>query len=572
MVSGPIRVLLHVDTLSIGGLEKKVAWLALHLNRSRFEPIVSYSREWGPYGEALQRGGVPVHRIVPCSPGRHDANEAVCRIRELAPQIFHSFSCQQNAEDVRAAHQARTPVIITSRNNVRHWAPGGPAQNWEFDRNAMTDFVSACCEEVGRVARAMEGIHPEKLVVIPNGVEIPHASHGRDIREELGIPTGAFLAGYAARYRALKAHETLLHAWQEVAAALPRAFLVCCGDDDKGRRECLQELVRRLALGQNVMLLGARQEMDSFYRGLDLYVHASRSEGLSNAILEAMSYELPVVANRVGGTPEAIQDGISGVLVLSEPRALAEAILKLAETPEARFALGRAAGERVRERFSLDRMVEGYESLYLTAVEKGRPRHLPHPAAPEFTGVPGAPVLDDVTVFVTTIGDEVNFRDCMAHLKAQTVRCRIEIIEHVAPMSTAFAQMHACCTTAYYVQVDEDMMLYPHTLARLRELIVQSDTSVPLVCAPLWDCDVERPLLGVKIYRHEIAKRFPYRDTLTAKSLNCGKWRPLGTTLWCFLPRWRMQIAWASTASTTRRERYSCVGSASSISAMSWAI
>jgi len=265
------------------------------------------------------------------------------------------------------------------------------------------------------------------------------------------------------------------------------------------------------------MLLGARQNMDSFYRGLDLYVHASRSEGLSIAILEAMSYGLPIVATGVGGTPEAIEDGISGILVPSEPRALAEAILKLAKAPEARCALGRAARERVRERFSLARMVEGYASLYVRAVEKRWPPHLPPPAAPEFTGMAGAPALEDVTVFVTTIGDEENFSDCIAHLQAQTVRCRLEVIDHVAPMSAAFAEMHARCATPYYVQVDEDMLLYPHALARLRELIEQSDASVPLVCAPLWDCDVERPLLGVKIYRSEIVKRFPYRDTLSCE-------------------------------------------------------
>src|SRR6516164_6477407 len=265
MVNGPIRVLFHVDSLSIGGLEKKVVRLALGLDRSRFESIVSYSREWGPYCEELQRGGVRVERIVPCPPGRNGANEAVGQIRELAPQIFHTFSCRKNADDVWAAHQAEVLVIVTARGNVRYWADGGPARNWEFDRNAMTHFVSACCEKVGRVAGAAEGLHPEKLVVIPNGVEIPEASDGPDIREELGIPPEAFLAGYAARYRTLKAHETLLEAWREVAAARPDAFLVCCGQDDEDRQERLQELVCRLALEQNVMLLGARQEMDSFY-------------------------------------------------------------------------------------------------------------------------------------------------------------------------------------------------------------------------------------------------------------------------------------------------------------------
>jgi glycosyltransferase involved in cell wall biosynthesis len=516
-VSQPIRVLFHVDSLTIGGLEKKVTRLALGLDRRRFEPIVSYSWEWGPLAGELQRGGVQVEQIVPRAPGRAGANEAVERIRDLAPQIFHSFSCRQNADDVWAAREAKAPVIISSRGNLRHWAPSGPARNWEFDRNAMTQFVTACCEATAQVASAAEGIHPAKLAVIYNGVEIPEPANGPSIREELGIPASAFLAGYAARYRPLKAHETLLRAWAKVVAARPDAYLACCGEDEGDRLERLRELVCHLSLAPNVLLLGSRQDMDSFYRGLDLYVHPSSAEGLSNAILEAMSHGLPVAATSVGGTGEAIEDGVSGILVpASDPRALAEAVLELAAAPEVRHALGHAARDRVCRRFSMDRMVQGYESLYVRAIEKRR-LETPPPAAPLFTGTEGSPALDDLTVFVTTIGDEENFADCMAHLRAQTVRCRLDVIDHVAPMSAAFAQMHQRCATPYFVQVDEDMLLYPQALARLHELILQSDANVPMVCAPLWDCDVERPILGVKIYRHEIVKRFPYRDTLSCE-------------------------------------------------------
>ena len=265
------------------------------------------------------------------------------------------------------------------------------------------------------------------------------------------------------------------------------------------------------------MLLDARRDMDSFYRGLDLYVHPSRSEGLSNAILEAMSHGLPVVATSAGGNGELIEDGVSGILTAPQSTGLAEAVLRLAGEPEVRSAMGQGARARVSERFSKSRMVNGYESLYESLVETGRPRDPAAATAPRFTRAAGAPVLDDVTVFVTTIGDKTNFEDCMAHLQAQTVRCRIEVIDRVAPMSAAFAQMHARCTSRYYVQVDEDMMLYPHALSTLRELIEQSDAGVPLVCVPLWDCDVERPILGIKIYRHEVVSRFPYRDTLSCE-------------------------------------------------------
>jgi hypothetical protein len=127
------------------------------------------------------------------------------------------------------------------------------------------------------------------------------------------------------------------------------------------------------------------------------------------------------------------------------------------------------------------------------------------------------PTLDDTTVFVTTIGDEVNFNDCMAHLRAQSVRFPIEIIDHVAPMSAAFQQMHDRCRTEYYVQVDEDMILFPRAIETLRNWIASTPKKVALVCAALWDCDAEHAIMGVKIYRSSIVKRFPYRDTVSCE-------------------------------------------------------
>ena len=303
-MSRVVRVLLHVDSLEAGSIVER---LAAGLDRKHFCPIV-----WHAAGEL-------------------GTSEAVQRIRGLAPDIFHSFSSHQNANDVRAAHDAGVPLIFTARLEGRQRMPRGPALNWEFDRNAMTHMVTAANEEAARAVREVEGIHPEKIALICDG-------------------------------------------------------------------------------------------------------------------------------------PAMVQD---------------------------------------------------YEGLYIAALNGGPRRHAP--AAPKFTGSADSLALDDTTVFVTTIGDAVNFADCIAHLEGQTARCRLEVIDRVAPMSAAFAEMHARCTTPYYVQVDEDMMLYPHALARLRELMGETDASVPLVCAALWDCEVERPIQGVKIYRHEIVRRFPYRDTLSCE-------------------------------------------------------
>lgn len=137
------------------------------------------------------------------------------------------------------------------------------------------------------------------------------------------------------------------------------------------------------------------------------------------------------------------------------------------------------------------------------------------------------------TLFVATIGDEENFRDCMAHLRAQSVQRPIEIVDHVAPMSAAFQQMLERCTTPYYVQVDEDMILFPDAIATLERLLAKQPAQVAMVCAPLWDCDTEFAIYGVKIYRHAIVRRFPYRDVTGCEVDQIARMAAEGFTVEC---------------------------------------
>lgn len=137
-------------------------------------------------------------------------------------------------------------------------------------------------------------------------------------------------------------------------------------------------------------------------------------------------------------------------------------------------------------------------------------------------------VLHDVTVFVTTIGDATNFADCLSHLHAQTVSVPIEIIDHVAPMSAAFQEMLVRCQTEYYVQVDEDMILFSDAIRALSSSIASLPERFAMTCAPLWDCDAECPIYGVKIYRAAIMKQFPYRDSASCEIEQLDRLRASG--------------------------------------------
>lgn len=147
------------------------------------------------------------------------------------------------------------------------------------------------------------------------------------------------------------------------------------------------------------------------------------------------------------------------------------------------------------------------------------------------------------TVFVTTVGDQQHFTPCMEHLRSQTVARPVDVIDRVAPMSAALQQMIDRCNTPFYVQVDEDMQLFPSAIESLERMMQESPPSVALICAYLWDCETHQPIQGVKIYRHSILKQFPYRDTLSCEIEQIARMKeagfsvsilPLGDRSTCF--------------------------------------
>jgi MoaA/NifB/PqqE/SkfB family radical SAM enzyme len=120
-------------------------------------------------------------------------------------------------------------------------------------------------------------------------------------------------------------------------------------------------------------------------------------------------------------------------------------------------------------------------------------------------------LTDQVTVFVATIGDKANFGFCIQALDGQDSRFRFDVIDHVAPMSAAFQAMIDRCETPFYVQVDEDMILDPYAIRILHDAMSKAPPTTAIVCYSLWDEHMQKAILGVKIYRHDVLRQFPYR-------------------------------------------------------------
>jgi hypothetical protein len=134
---------------------------------------------------------------------------------------------------------------------------------------------------------------------------------------------------------------------------------------------------------------------------------------------------------------------------------------------------------------------------------------------------------DLVTVFVTTVGYPT-FGTCLEHLRAQDSRFTLRIVADVAPMSAAFQRMLDECATPYYVQVDEDMLLYPHAVRTLYERLAAREPRVVQYVAALYDVHLERVIYGLKIFRHAVVRQYPFRDVRGCEWDQVRRWRAAG--------------------------------------------
>ena len=233
--------------------------------------------------------------------------------------------------------------------------------------NGRFDRIVAPSAAILDSLAASERVDRSRLMCIPNGVDtrrfVPLATAQRNaVRASLGYSGDDLLVGCVANLFSIKRHCDLIEAFASVHAALPATRLLLLGDGPL--RSTLMEQIARCGLTGMVRLLGDRDDVAALLPALDLFVLASASEGLSNAILEAQACALPVVATRVGGNAELVREECGRLVEAMKPAMLADAMLQLLNDGESRSKLGTAARERVEQKHSLQTMVNDYLRLY----------------------------------------------------------------------------------------------------------------------------------------------------------------------------------------------------------------
>ena len=228
------------------------------------------------------------------------------------------------------------------------------------------DAVFAVSEQVRQHGILVDGIPSNRVLTIYNGLDV---AGWKTIG--LGKDAGRFVVATLGNIRKVKGHDVFIKAAASIAREFPGASFRIAGDvlEPEYFKE-LQELVRDLNLTEQFTFVSGITDIRSYLSTADVFVLPSRSEGFSNAIIEAMAASLPVVATNVGGNAEAVEDGVSGFIVPSEDvSALADAILRLLSDPSKAKEMGEAGRRLVEERFTIDAMMHQITDVYSSLLE-----------------------------------------------------------------------------------------------------------------------------------------------------------------------------------------------------------
>jgi len=361
----PVLYFSSFDHFRYGG-QRSLYHLVCNLDRDAFEPHVVVPAE-GELADRLRARGVAVSAVE--LPKVDPVNAAACRralrrirtlIREGAFRIVHTDGPRNTLYGGIAAALARVPLVWHIRTSERD----------PYDR-----LLYMLCSKLILVADSLRGRfgfarNNGKFVTIRNGVDLDEFRAGEDPASALhrcGCRPGDLVIGCFGRVEAMKGQAYLIEAMAKALVRHPNLRLLMCGEicDEPYQRHC-EYIARRSGIEDRVLFPGHREDVALYLSACDVVVlPSSYGEAFPRAVIEAMALGKPVVATDVGGTREAIQEGVTGYVVPpDDAEALADRIGRLLADDAARAFMGAAARRRAEERFSVDKNARATERLY----------------------------------------------------------------------------------------------------------------------------------------------------------------------------------------------------------------
>lgn len=350
-----LRVAHVVLQLGTGGMEKLLVEFARGAARDRPAPRFLCLGPRGPVADEIEACGCELV-CLGLPPGRHPGAVAhlARRFARWQVNVVHTHNNVPLIYGGPAARLAGVPAVV----QTRHGQALGTTSRHRLAFRIASLFADrvVCVSADGARLSAADGVSRRKLAVIPNGIDTSRFAY-------LGPAAGGPVVA-VGRLVPAKGTDTLLRAVAVVTRQRPNFRLEIAGDGPI--RPELEQLAADLGLGAAVRFLGNVRDVPALLARASAVALPSLSEGISLTLLEAMARGLPVVATRVGGTPEVVADGTTGLLVPpADPDRLAAALLDVWPVTERSCAMGRAGRERVERTFDVRRMVAEYDALYL---------------------------------------------------------------------------------------------------------------------------------------------------------------------------------------------------------------
>ena len=362
----PVRIVEVLATGTTGGAQEHLFNIVSRLDRTRYEAsVVSLSD--GSAVRKLRRHGFAV-TVIDESDDAIAVGILAAHLADIRPEVIHNHMYRAEVVGTKAAIAVgeaghRRPYIVSTvhSSRVRSKADRAELRRLTPEMDQLIVVSSAIERKI-----ADEGRAGAPVQLIYNGVDLERYDHQEPcctLRDEYGMEPWSPIVGVVARLEPEKGHLTLLEAWPLVLRAVPDAYLMVIGEGS--RRDALQRQAADLRIAHRVVFTGLRDDVPAVTAALDVAVLPSYREAQGLSILEAMALSRPVVATNVGGIPEVIEDGVSGLLVQPhDAPALAAAISRLLTDHPFADMIGRAGHEVVRSRFCLEHMVAEVAGIY----------------------------------------------------------------------------------------------------------------------------------------------------------------------------------------------------------------
>ncbi len=361
-----VRVIEILATGTSGGAQEHVFGLVTRLDTTYYDAsVVSLSA--GSAVRKLQRHGFEV-TVIETPDDAEAVRQLAAHLAEVRPDVIHTHMYRADVVGTRAVLALResghrAPYVVSTVHSSR--VRSHEDRDLLRHLTAEMDQLIAVSKSIERkIADEHRTAAPVRLIY--NGVDLQrYDDQGpcSTLRDEYGMESGSRIVGVVARLEPEKGHQTLIEAWPHVLREVPDAYLLIVGEGS--RRDFLEQWAAAHKVAHRVVFAGRRDDIPAVTAGLDVAVLPSWREAQGLSILEAMAMSRPVVASDVGGIPEMIEDGVTGLLVEHDnPVALAAAIVRLLKDRAFARTIAKAGHDLVHERFCIELMVKAIEGIY----------------------------------------------------------------------------------------------------------------------------------------------------------------------------------------------------------------